>query len=371
MKQKSTKTSRRRLGAKLLLVVLLTVLAIPATTATAAQVTNYKAIFRRLKASTNSEGIIMYFKTPTGIQTGGGDNITLTFSSDFVLAAEAALNFDIALDSDSNCDNDGFTEETVVLNTATATEWAVDVTGQVITFFPETDDVLTAGNCIRIRMGQDAITGGTGAANTVQNGAVDDDDTIALAGGIGDTGTLAVDIITDDQVSVTATVDATISFSISDNTVGFGSLKLATGRWATGDTLGTDASATTPTAAHTMSIATNAASGYAVTYNGATLTSGSNTINVASVDEDSDGTPGTEQFGLSVSTSGNATIATGYLRDAVADFTLVASTTTTIVSETVPTDTETLSVSYLGNIAGTTEAGSYSTTITYIATGTF
>jgi hypothetical protein len=220
-------------------------------------------------------------------------------------------------------------------------------------------------------MGTDATTGGTGSASTVTNGAVDDDDTIAIAGAFGDTGTLAVDIITDDQVVVTATVDPTITFSISDNTIGFGTLSSSAARFATGDTNG---SASDSSAAHTMSIATNSQSGYTVTYNGATLTSGGNTISVASITNDADGTQGTEQFAVGFSTSGDATIASGYDHNAVAgnrDWNFVASTTTTVVSETVATNAETISAFYLSNIAGSTEAGSYSTTITYIATGTF
>jgi hypothetical protein len=249
----------------------------------------------------------------------------------------------------------------------------VDVTGQVITLSPETDDTLTAGFCVKVEMGTDATTGGTGSSSTVTNGAADDDDTIAIAGGIGDTGTLTVDIITDDQVSITATVNSSISFSIDDNAIGFGTLSTSTGRWATADATGTNASAATPTVANVLTIATNAQSGYTVTYNGATLTSGGNTISPATVSGDSDGTQGTEQFCLGVSTDGNATIASGYQRTAngTSSCSFAASTTTTIVSETVPTATETLSVSYLANISGTTEAGSYSTTLTYSATGTY
>ncbi len=372
MKQNTMKLRNyRKLAAKLALVVLIFASIMPVTKAEAAQVTNFRAIFQRLKASENSTGITVYFNTPTGIQTGGADTITLTFSADFTLAAESATNFDLALDGDNNCSNGGFTEESIVTTGATATEWNVDVTGQVITFSPETDDTLTAGYCIRIEMGTDATTGGTGAAGTVVNGALDNDDTISLAGGIGDTGTLSVDIISDDQVVITATVDPTITFTIDDNAIGFGTLSSTTGRWATADATGANASGTTPTAANVLTVATNAASGWALSYNGATLTSTGGTINVASIDEDSDGTQGTEQFGLSLSTDGDSTITTGYLRDSAADFTFVASTTTTIASEAVPTATETLSVSYLANISGATEAGAYTTTLTYIATATF
>lgn len=343
-------------------------------TAEAAQVTSLRAIFKRIKASTASDGITMYFVTPTGIQTGGGDTITLTFSADFTLAAESATNFDLGLGDSGTCTTASYTDETIVTTGASATEWNVDVTGQVITFSPETDDVLTAGYCIKIEMGTDATTGGTGSSSTVTNGAADDDDTIAIAGSIGDTGTLAVDIITDDQVSITATVNSSISFAISDTTVGFGPLSLSSGRWATGDTNGTDATngTTEPTTAHTLSIATNAQSGYSVTYNGALLTSGGNNIDAASITDDSDGAPGsTEAFGITLKSDGDATIPSAYQRDATASFAFTAGTPTQIASETGPTATETLSVSYLANITGLTAAGSYSTTLTFSATGTY
>lgn len=343
-----------------------------ATPANAAQVTSLRAVFKRIKASTAADGITMYFVTPTGIQTGGADTITLTFSADFTLAAEAAANFDIGLGDSGTCTTASYTDEIVAL-TPSATDWGVDVTGQVITLSPETDDTLTAGFCIKVEMGTDATTGGTGSTSTVTNGAADDDDTIAIAGGIGDTGTLSVDIIADDQVAITATVNSTITFTIDDNAIGFGTLSTSTGRWATADATGTNASASTPTVANVLTIATNAQSGYAITYNGATLTSGGNTINPATIAADSDGTPGTEQFCLGVSTSGDATIPSSYQRTAngTSACNFAASTTTTIASETAPTATETLSISYLANISGTTEAGAYNTTLTYVATATY
>jgi hypothetical protein len=82
----------------------------------------------------------------------------------------------------------------------------------------------------------------------------------------------------------------------------------------------------------------------------------------------------TEQFAIAASTDGDATIASGYDHNAVAgsrDWNFVASTTTTLASETVPTATETLSMFYLANISALTEAGSYASTITYNATANF
>lgn len=359
-----------QITAKLLLVALI-VLSFPlgAFKAQAASLTSMRAIASRLAENTNS-GYVIYFVSPTGIQAGTSDDIILTFSSDFVLAAEAAANFDFAVGDSGTCTSASYTEETVAL-TASATEWGVDVAGDVVTFEPETDDTHAGGLCYRIEMGPMATSGGTGAADTVQNGALDNDDSIVFSGGFGDTGTIALDIISNDQVTITATVDPTITFTIDDNAIGFGTLSNTVGRWATADATGGNASPALPTAANVLTIATNASSGYALTYNGATLTSGGNTIDVATITGDGDGTQDTEQFGLSISTAGDATIASGYQRDATPDFNFVASTTTTIASETGPTSTETFSVSYLANIRGNTEAGAYSTTLTYIATGTF
>lgn len=332
----------------------------------AAQLTSARAIFDRLQEDIATGGITVYFATPTGIQTGGGDTITLTFSSEFVVAAEVAANFDIALGDSATCTTASYAEEIVAL-TPSATDWGVDVTGNVITFSPETDDTLTAGFCVRIELGDDATTGGTGSTSTITNATdVDQDDTIILGGVIEteDT-TISVDIIADDTVDITATVNSTITFTISDTTIEFGTLSSSAATWA--DDSGGNA---TDTVAHTLTVATNADNGYAVTYFGPTLTSGGNTISVAAVSSNADGTPGTEEFGLSIATNGDATITDGY-RHADPDWTWVASTTTSIITETGPTATETFSAYYIANISGLTEAGAYSTTATYIATASF
>lgn len=205
----------------------------------------------------------------------------------------------------------------------------------------------------------------------ISNGDADNDETITLSVGSGaDTGTLSVDIITDDTVDISATVDPSITFTISDVIIGFGTLSSTAARWATGDTSGsgTDASA------HNLTVATNATSGYALTYNGATLTSGGNTITAASITNDADGTQGSEQFAIGVDVDQGSTVASGYDHNATPgnrDWNFVPSTTTTIVSRTSATNTETINAYYLANIAGVTESGTYNTSVTYIATATF
>jgi hypothetical protein len=183
--------------------------------ATAASITTATAVFGRLKQSVPAESVVLTFGSPTGIQTGGADTITLTFSSDFTLAAESVTNFDIGLGNSATCSSATYTDETIAL-TASATEWGIDVnTGtNIITLSPETDDILTAGYCIRVEMGTAATTGGTGSASTITNGPLDDDDTIVVGGVFADTGTITLEILDDDQVSVSATVNQTMSFDL-------------------------------------------------------------------------------------------------------------------------------------------------------------
>lgn len=329
----------------------------------AAQITSYRAVFKRIQASTAADGITITFATPTGIQTGGSDTITFTFSGG-TLAAEAAANFDIGLGDSSNCTTATYTDEIVAL-TPSATDWGVDVTGSVITLSPETDDTLTAGFCMKLEIGTDATTGGTGSASTFTNptaGTL----TIAIAGAIGDTGTAAVPIITDDTVTITATVDPTISFSLSDTTTSFGTLSSAAARWA--DDTPPNASAV---AAHNFQIGTNAASGYIVTYNGTTLTKGADKIDAAVIAGDADGTQNSEQFAMSLNrTTGDGTTVSAYAFGSN-NYSFVENTTTQIYSETGPTATETVDVYYLANIASNTPAGSYQADVTFVATGTF
>ncbi len=335
----------------------------------AATVTTFSDTLTRIKESTAANHEIK-FVAPSAIDAG--ETLTVTFAG-FTTASVDAVVFtdvDFAEGNSGTCSSASFTEKTLA-GTASGATWGVDTDGSGVLTITSGTDTTTAARCLRIRIGTNAVSGTTGV-NQIVSGTAATAHTVVIGGTSGDSGTSTVDIIADDQVVITATVAAALTFTIDDTAVGFGSLSSSTGRWATADATGTNASGTTPTAANVLTIATNAASGWTLTYNGATLTSGLNTItDAATIDEDSDGTPGTEQFGISASTNGDSTIASGYLRDSAADFDFVPSTTTTLASEAAPTATESISISYLANISGATEAGSYTTTITYIATGNF
>ncbi len=174
-----------------------------------------------------------------------------------------------------------------------------------------------------------------------------------------DTGTVAAS--TAGQITVTASVDETLTFTLSSATAALGTLTTST----------------TGSATSTMSAATNANSGYAITVNGTTLTSGANTITALASQTAS--SQGSSQFGINlksnatpsigseVSGSGSGTATSNY---GTADqFRFV--TGDTVASASGPTNSNTYTVSYIANISGSTKPGSYSTALTYIATATF
>ena len=322
----------------------------------AATLTSLSDNMNRLKASTASNHTIQ-FVTPTGLTAG--QTITVTFSSDFT-GVSGIDDTDVDLATAATCT--GFTDRTLSSAPSGAT-WGVGSSGQVVTITSGTDTI-TATHCVQIEIGLNATHSGTGNEQ-VTNGAVDDDDSIVIGGTFGDSGTAAVDIITDDQVVITATLGPSISFAISDNTIGFGPLALGASRYADGSGAGSGSSTT----AHTLTASTNATAGYVVYVAGPTLTSGANNIDAIG-GSNTAATPGTEQFGVRYTASGGSGTVTapyaasGYAYDGV-------STQDQIASAGTATDTTTYNADYVANISVSTAAGNYETTLTYTATATF
>ncbi|MDP3964814.1 MAG: hypothetical protein Q8Q20_04145 [bacterium] len=360
----------RRYITPLLIIALVVMLSFPyMPTAHAANLTSISDTLTTLTQNVVANHTIL-FVSPTGVQAST-DTITIDFT-DFTIGSVDFTDIDLAEDDDGACDG-SWTDKTLAA-TAAAGTWGAAIASSVLTLTPPTDAAsgeIDAGFCVQIEIGTNAASGNAQFTNPNDTNT----HVFEIDGDFGDDGRFALDFVTDDSVNITATVDASITFTISDTTTTFGSLSASTGRWAT--ETGADASEITPDASHTMTLSTNATDGYAITYNGAELTSGADTIcetedvDCSSVSGDSDGTQGQEEFGISVSTDGDATIVTSYQRDATASFDFIPDATTSFISETGPTATETFTFSYLANIAGDTEAGSYESDITYIATATF
>jgi len=343
-----------------LVAVMLTMLLVPFAQETrAAYISSASDTMTSSKISTASSHVIS-FVTPTGA-ADNTDTIVITFPSDFNFTGKT-----IASVTFTHGPTTGVEYTETLAAAASATEWGAVFSG-------------TQNRVLTLTAPLDGIGTGTVAASDKiiitysvalsYNPSVSGSYQIQIGGLFGDEGFITVQILDDDQVVVTGTVSQSLSFAISDNTIAFGSLASANARFA-GGAAGTDGP--TSGSAHNMTIGTNAPSGYVITYNGTTLTSGGNTIAAATITGDEDGTPGTAQFAIGFTTNGDATIASAYNQVTPNfNYSFVPSVTTQIVSESAPTATETISAFYLANISSLTKSGVYTSTITYTATANF
>jgi len=349
-----------------LILAMLIVLVSPLQIAEASTLFNLSNTMSALRVNTLSSHEIV-FRTPAGIDAPA-DTITVTLPAGFSMGTFALLNFDLAASTggQANCVAPIYTERTLAAAPGTGA-WGVAQLGQVITFTAPTD--ATLGNvptnaCVRIRIGANATNAGAGI-NQITNHATPGSYSIGIAGTFGNTGSIVITIMTDDTVAVTADVAQTISFAISDTSIGFGPLTTGAARFADG----TGAGSATEIMAHNFTVATNAASGYTVAISGATLTFGAHTITpigptaVAS-------SPGTEQFGLRIINTGGIGIPSAPYN--TANFALdTAAFPDEVAAATGPSAVTTFDVRYLANIAPLTEAGAYTANLTYTATGRF
>jgi len=146
----------------------------------------------------------------------------------------------------------------------------------------------------------------------------------------------------------------------------------------------------TATASSQMAASTNAGSGYVISVNGPTLTSGSNTV--APMTAITTGAHGVSQFGmnLKLNTTVTSTVPVGlevaipsngtnYRAQAAAGYDTVDAfkfnSTDPVANSQLGgaggTDAQILTASYIVNVPGSQPAGTYTTTLTYICTPTF
>lgn len=162
----------------------------------------------------------------------------------------------------------------------------------------------------------------------------------------------------------------TISFSLSDNSIGFGTLGASAARYATGDGFGSSVSTDI---AHTISASSDATGGYVIALSGSTLTcalcGGDNVDAIGATAVSS--AVGTEQFGLkAAATVGNGTVASPYNNSSLWAFD-TAAFPDLIATGNGDSVLTTYSMQYISNITATLKPGSYASTITYTVTGTF
>ncbi len=162
--------------------------------------------------------------------------------------------------------------------------------------------------------------------------------------------------------------EQSLTFSISDNAIGFGDVSPLSARYATGD--GGGSASAVP--AHSLLVKTNAPGGYAVTLSGSTLTCCGGTTITPIGSTATTSQPGTAQFGVSLElVSGAGTVQSPYNGSS----TLFALATTNFpddIASGLGTGLYDLyQARYLVNITPETQAGEYTAILNYTVTSTY
>lgn len=296
------------------------------------------------------------FTSPTGANQNT-DTIIVTFPADFDFTGKVIGGISFTHGATTGL------ESTETLSAAaSATDWGAVFSGtenRVLTLTAPTDGT---GSAV-VAPGDKLIIGYTSTNSVNPSSAASY--VISISGAFGDSGDITVNILTDDQVVISATVPQSLTFSINDNSIGFGSLSAASARYA--DSTGAGAGAEGE--AHNLIVGTNASAGYSMTVAGNTLTSGGNTITAIGA-ANTASSAGTEQFGLRLTAAGGSgAVAAPY---AAAGFAFDSGAfPDQVASAGGASSNTTYSARYLANITASTEAGSYTATLTYVATANF
>jgi hypothetical protein len=210
-----------------------------------------------------------------------------------------------------------------------------------------------------------------------------------VTGGATDTGSVTAS--TAQQISLTGTMPESLVFCTGGTvttTSGVPDCSTATSGAITFNQLFSPTDTATTTSQ--MAASTNAGSGYSITINGPTLTSGSNTITAMS--SSTAGVHGLSQFGLNLKANTTLTSnpavgtevapaanGTNYKGQAFTGYSTVDNfkfTTNDPVAKSDNggpggTDAQIFTASYIVNVPGSQPAGTYTTTLTYICTATY
>jgi hypothetical protein len=177
-------------------------------------------------------------------------------------------------------------------------------------------------------------------------------------------------------MNITGQVDEVLVFCVGTSGITTTSCDGVTG---TNVDLGKLSSTSTSTGTSLIGINTNANGGYVITYAGNTLTDSSSSNTITNMSTAASSTFGTEQFGMNLVS--NTTPNVGYMPDGAGlanPFTGYSTTNVfkflsgdVIVSRSSSDDFRRFTVSYIANISGVTEAGTYMTSLDYVGTCTF
>ena len=272
-------------------------------------------------------------------QTISASSVSNNFSFDAVSGIPASGTVTITFPS-------GFSSVSVTSAVSSMSGATFSVSGNVVTVTNGTTAV-TAGSTVTISNIQ--ATNPSSASSTSTQYII----TISDSGG--DSASIAVAIVTNSQVTISATVNPTITFSISSNSVSFGVL--------------TPSLVSTQT--NTLTLSTNASNGANITVydlNAGLLQNVTSGHLIASATATL--VAGIEGYGINGSGSGGLTTLSPYNGTGNAIGGLVK-TSQNLASISTPVSGSTVTVNYLAAISDVTPSGTYSDTVTFVATGNF
>ena len=332
---------KKMLTMMLVILVALLLVMLPTSVAWAASLSKMSDELSTIKASTAANHTIK-FRISTGAALDS--TITITFPAGFAMGSVAFGDIDLSHGAITGAE----TEETLAA-AATTTIWGAAVSGQVLTLTaPSSSGTIAANDYVIVEIGTNA----SGGSNQITNPSAGTHQ-IDIGGTFGDTGSLAVVIVADNQVAVTGTVLPTLSFSLSANAAAFGNLSSASVA-----TAGTNI---------TLTISTNGTDGYTVTVKDEGDASDPGLWSAAANNLIASSTAtlaaGTEGYGIQASGSG-ATVASPYNVSGV-NVGALSRTAQTLATNTGPANGDTVIVTHKAAISNITEPGDYVDTITY------
>lgn len=220
--------------------------------AEAASITNASDTLSNSAPSVTSNHTIA-FTTLNGMTTG--QNFTVTFASQFDTSAVTIGDVDLSVAA---------VDQTIASGASGAGQWGVTGLGtDAITFTTPTDAGVASSTAIVVKIGSNA----TGGTIRIVNPSATTSYAIDIAGTMQDSGQVRVAIV--DQVTVSASVDTSLTFSVTgvNPLQAVNASPTTTIATSTPTTLpfGTLPVGTSRVLAHDLAVATNASQGYTVT----------------------------------------------------------------------------------------------------------
>jgi hypothetical protein len=289
----------------------------------------------------------VFVKFDPATAVNDNDGIKINFETDFDISD--VVNGDVA----------------VTQTGGNPTKGTAAVSGQNLQI-PITTEGTVPGNAITVNIANSHITTPTAGGSytiTIETYDLGDDNAFGGAGADADTledagaALLIIGDAGDYEVTITGTVEPTLSLTLSSNACALGTL----------------VSTAINTCSYTTTVATNATGGY-TSYIRATdgLISGANEIDTGTtVDE------ATEAYGVATDGTSNVDIQEGItcpvsgLTDAVTTTALIDNDDMSLASSTTPESGDAVIVCHAASITAVTPAGNYTQTVTITAIGNF